>query len=61
MAQFVKNLNAAAWVAVELHVQSLAQHSGLNYLVSLQLQFRSQLWLGFNPWPRNIHMLWMRP
>ena len=22
-----------------------------------QLQCRSQLWLGFNPWPGNFHML----
>ena len=22
---------------------------------------RLQLWLGFNPWPRNIHMQWVQP
>ena len=27
----------------------------------LQLQCRSQLWLGFSPWPGNFHMLWMQP
>ena len=26
-------------------------------LVLLQLWHRSQLWLRFNPWPRNFHML----
>ena len=24
----------------------------------LQLWHRSQLWLGFDPWPRNFHMPW---
>ena len=49
MAQWVKNLTAAAQVAVELQVQSPAQHSGLKDLVIPQLQHRLQLWLGFNP------------
>ena len=22
---------------------------------------RLQLWLGFSPWPRNIHILWVQP
>ena len=25
----------------------------------LQLWYRSQLWLGFHPWPRNFHMSWV--
>ena len=25
----------------------------------LQLWHRSQLWLGFDPWPGNFHMLWL--
>ena len=24
-----------------------------------QLRCRSQLWLGFSPWPRNFLMLWV--
>ena len=30
-------------------------------LALLQLWCKSQLWLKFNPWPRNFHMLWMWP
>ena len=30
-------------------------------LVLLQLWHRSLLWLGFDPWPRNFHMLWVQP
>ena len=29
--------------------------------VLLQLWQRSQLWLGISPWPRDFHMLQMRP
>ena len=28
----------------------------VNDLALLQLQCGSQLWLGFDPWPRNFHM-----
>ena len=28
-------------------------------LVLLQLWHRSQLWLRFDPWSRNFHMLWV--
>ena len=28
-------------------------------LVLLQLWCRLQLWLEFDPWPRNIHMPWV--
>ena len=55
--QWVKNLTAVAWVALEARVQSLAQHSGLKDLVLLQLQCRLQLRLRFSPWPGNFHML----
>ena len=55
MVQWVKNLTAAAQVIAEAWVQSLAQCSGLKDLTLLQLQRRSQLWLGFNPWPGNFH------
>lgn len=37
MAQWVKNLNAVAWVTGEVWVQSPAQHSGLKDLVLPQL------------------------
>lgn len=26
-----------------------------------QLCHRLQLWLRFDPWPRNFHMLWVQP
>ena len=37
VVQLVKNMTAAAWVAVEAWVQSLAWHSGLKGLVLPQL------------------------
>ena len=30
-------------------------------LALLPLQCRSQLWLGFSPWPGNFYMLWVQP
>ena len=30
-------------------------------LVLLKLWHRLKLWLRFNPWPRNFHMLYMQP
>ena len=57
MAQWVKNLTVAALAAAEVHAQSLAWCSGLKVLELLQLQCRSQLWLGCNPWPRNFHIV----
>ena len=51
-----ENPNAVAWVAEEVQVQSMAQHSRLQDLVLLQLQRRSQLWLGF----RNFYMSWLQ-
>ena len=47
MAQWIKNLIAVAWVAMEVQVPSPAWHSGLKDL--LLLQQWSQLWLVFNP------------
>ena len=38
MAKWVKNPTAAAQVAVEVQVRSLARHSGLKDLALLQLQ-----------------------
>ena len=61
MAQWVKNLTAVARVAAEVRVQSLAWCSGEKDLAALQLWRRSQLWLGFHPWPGNFHMLKMWP
>ena len=61
MAQWVKNLTAAAWVTVEVRVQALAEGSGLKDLAGSQLWCRSQQRLGFSSWPRNFHMLWAGP
>ena len=49
MAQWIKNLTAAAWVNVEAWVQSLTQFSELKDLALLQLWHMSQLQLGFSP------------
>ena len=54
MAQRDKNMIAEALVAVEAQVQSLAWCSGLKDPTLQQLQCRSQLQLGFNPWSRNF-------
>ena len=48
-AQWVKNPTAAARVAVEVRVQSPAQHSGLKDPTLVQPGLR------FNPWPVNFH------
>ena len=48
---------AAAWVTVEVRVQSPAWRSGLKDPVLPQLWCRLQMWPGFNPWPRNLHVL----
>ena len=53
MAQWVQNSTAAAWVAAEVGVRSLAQRSGLKDVAL------PQLWLGFIPWPGNFHMPWV--
>jgi len=55
VAQWVKNLTAAVWVAAEVWAQSLAQGRGLKDLLLSQLQRRLQLQLRFNPW-RGISM-----
>ena len=56
VVQWVKNLTAAAQVTVDARVQSQAQHTRLKGPALLQLQLRSQLRLGFSPWPGNFHM-----
>ena len=59
MGQWVENLTSVAQVAVETWVLPPARHSGLKDPVLPQLLRRSQLWLGFSPWPRNFHMPWV--
>ena len=54
MAQWVKNWTAAAQVAVEVQVQSLALLSGLRDPVGYSCG-------SFSPWPGNFHMLWVKP
>ena len=39
-----------AKVTAEAMVQFLAQYS------EFKMRSGSQLWLGFNPWPRNFHI-----
>ena len=47
-------LTAVSQVSAEVRVQSPAQLSGLKDLALLQLQSRSQLGLGVNPWLREL-------
>ena len=61
VVQWVKNLTAVAQVAVETQVQSPAQHCGLKDQELQHLLRRSQLQLGFDPWPRKFHLLWVQP
>ena len=61
MSQCVKNLAEAAWVTAEVQVQSLAQHSGLKDPALLLVWYRSQLQLGFSPWPGNFLVLQVWP
>ena len=49
MAQWIKNLTAAAQVAMEAQVRSPAQGSGLKDLALPQLQHRWHMQLGFGP------------
>ena len=51
----VEKPTEVAQVTVEVQVQFPAQHRELKDLVLLPL------WLRFNPWPGNFHMLWVRP
>ena len=59
MDQRIKNLPAVPQVTAE--EQDLTQHSGLKDPALLQLQQRSQLQLGFSPWPGDFHMPWVQP
>ena len=40
---------------------SQPRHNVLKNMVLWQLCLRSQLWLGFSPWPRNLHTLPLWP
>ena len=55
MAQWVKNLTAAAQFTAEWQVQSLAWQSGLNDLALPKPHLR------FSSWPGNLHMPKMWP
>ena len=61
MAQWVKNQTLVDQVAAETCVGSLARSSELKDPVLPQLQLKSQLWVGFNPWPGNFCMTWVWP
>ena len=52
MVQWVKNKTATPRVTAKVQVRFQARCSGLKDLVLSQR-------LGFNPWPGNLHMLWM--
>ena len=54
VAQWVKNPTAVILIIVEMWVQSQACCSGLKDLTLLQMWCRSQLWLGFSPWPGEL-------
>ena len=55
VAQWVKNPTAVVQVAEEAQAQSPSWCSGLKDQALPQLWYRTQLYLGFNPWPRNFH------
>ena len=59
MVPWVKNLTGVAGVPVEVWVQSLAWCSGLKDLALCHQ--RSQLQLGFHPWPGKFHRPWVWP
>ena len=56
MAQWVKNLTAAAWVDVEVWIQSPAGYSALKEPEVPQLHNRLQIQLISDPWPGNFHI-----
>ena len=58
-SQCVKNWTRAAQVAAEPWVWPLVQ--GVKGSSISTARRWSQLWLGFNPWPRNFHMPWVCP
>ena len=57
VVQWVKNPSAAAWVTAEMRVQSSAC-TGVKESSSATAVL---LWLRFNSWLRNIHLLQVCP
>ena len=57
--QWVKPPTAAAQVAVEVCVLSLAWYSGLKDLALLQMQCWLHLWLRFSCWSRKISLCYV--
>ena len=55
VVQWVTNMAAAALGTVKVQVGPPAWDSGL------EIWHRLQLWLGFNPWLRAFHLLWVGP
>ena len=53
------------WVKIRITVpQVLQRHRFDPHLVQWVKKKNPallQLWLGFNPWPRDFHMLWVEP
>ena len=63
MVQWVKDLVLSLWwlellLRQEFDPQPDTVSQGL---ALLHLWYGSQMWLGFNPWPRNFHMPWVWP
>lgn len=54
MMQWVKNQTALAQMAEVVWVQSLAWHSGLKGLASLQSRLGLHLWFRPSSWPREL-------
>ena len=59
--QWVKNLTTVARVAVQAWLRSPTRRSGLKELTLRWLWYKVQLWLGFNPWPRNSYVPQVQP
>ena len=57
MAQWVKDLVLSLWQ----HGFDPQPVQWVKDLVFPELWHKSQLWLGFDPCPRNFHMLWVQP
>ena len=55
----IRGVSEALGRRFDPHIAFDPQHSELKDLALLQqLQCRSQLWLGSDPWPQELHMLW---
>ena len=61
MAQWLKNLTVVAQITARGKGSIPSPVQWIKDLVSPQLWHWSQLWLGFDPWPENFHMLWVQP